>query len=119
MSLSDSVLIKDLGYANINPTLFCIAIGNLIKNGVAYNDNNKKRVKIYLSKEKELVIEDNGTGLTQMEYDLQCMPYMRENRSDNDPSGLGINIANAILEEHGYTVSVDRIETGTLIKVKI
>ena len=71
------------------------------------NDNN------------EIVIQDNGIGMSQMEYDMQCMPYMREEVSDEKPQGLGINIANSILEEHGFKVAVEKLEKGTAIKIRV
>lgn len=72
------VILGDLGEAEVNETLFCTAIDNFIRNGIAYNENKEKIVKIYKRFEDELTIEDNGIGLKQHEYDLLCMPYMRD-----------------------------------------
>ena len=72
-----------------------------------------------MNNENEIVVEDDGTGMSQMEYDMQCMPYMREEVDDLKPQGLGINISNAILEEHGFKVRVEKLETGTAIKIRV
>lgn len=111
------VEVQELCNANINKALFSIAINNFIKNGLGHNENEEKFVKIYIE-ESMLVIEDNGKGMTQFEYDLHCMPFSRGD-NEEDISGMGINIANAILEEHGFEVIIEKIETGTKLKINI
>lgn len=118
-SYKDKVEISDLIKIDANKTLFIVAIDNFIKNGIKYNNNTKPQIKVYMSDENEIVIEDDGIGMDQMEYDMQCMPYMREEVDDLKPQGLGINISNAILEEHGFKVTVEKLETGTAIKVRV
>ena len=118
-SYKNKVEVDDLYKINANKTLFVIAIDNFIKNGIKYNNNIVPKIKIYMSSENEIVVEDNGIGLEQMEYDMQCMPYMREEVDDLKPQGLGINISNAILEEHGFKVKVEKLESGTAIKVRV
>lgn len=117
-SYKDKVeIIGDLGEANVNETLFCTAIDNFIRNGITYNYSKEKKVKIYQRYEKEITIEDNGIGLRQYEYDLLCMPYMRESFKNDQIKGVGINIANAILDNHGFKVQVDTLDTGTAIRI--
>lgn len=113
--------IQDLGSAYVNRSLFCTAIENFVKNGIAYNDSGPRRfVKIYKSYDNEITIEDNGRGLSQQEYDLQTMPFLREEVNNlNQMTGLGINIANAILIQHGFKISVDKLETGTAIRITL
>lgn len=118
-SYKNKVNVEELCSININRILFCIAIDNFVLNGIKYNNNILPEIKIYMKDYNELVIEDNGIGLTQMEYDMMCMPYMREQTSDLKPQGLGINISNAILEEHGFKVCVEKLESGTAIKVRV
>jgi len=115
-SYKNSVYIEPLGKKTVNNSLFCNAINNFIKNGIAYNNSKEKLVKIYLRDNSELIIEDNGRGLTQYEYYLQCMPFIKSD--EEEISGMGINIANAILEEHGFSVVVEEIENGTRLVIK-
>ena len=117
-SYSSNVIVERLCNANINKSLFGTAVNNFIKNGLAYNDSNEKRVKIYLKSPNEIAIEDNGRGMTQFEYDLQCMPFIKSDLEE-EITGMGINIANSILEEHGFSVYVDEIESGTVIVINI
>lgn len=109
-SYKSQVSIQDLGEFEVNETLFCTAIDNLIKNGLKYNSSEDKLVKIYLE-EDCLVVEDNGVGMTQKQFDKYSKPKTFE-------SGLGISITIAILKEHGFTVSCEKI-SGTKIKIKI
>ena len=118
-SYKSKVNISELIKIEANKTLFVVAIDNFIKNGIKYNNNSSPQIKIYMSDENEIVIEDDGIGMDQMQYDMQCMPYMREEVDDLKPQGLGINISNAILEEHGFKVRVQKLETGTSIKIRV
>lgn len=118
-SYKDKVGVDVLCNLDINSTLFTIAVDNFIKNGIKYNNSFPPAVKIYMNNNNEIVIQDNGIGMSQMEYDMQCMPYMREEVSDEKPQGLGINIANSILEEHGFRVTVEKLEKGTAIKIRV
>ena len=112
------VKIEDLPEKEVNPALFCIAIDNFIKNGVTYNESKEKLVRVYMKYKNVLCIEDNGIGMTQYEYDLQSLPYMKTDIGDEEASlGMGINIANAIIEEHGWNIQVNKLESGTSIEV--
>lgn len=110
-----NVEVEELCEANVNKALFCTAVNNFIKNGLGHNVSNKKLVKIYLEN-NDLVIEDNGVGMDQFEYDLNCMPFSKT-EADEEMAGMGINIANAILEEHNFKVEVEKISTGTKLKI--
>jgi K+-sensing histidine kinase KdpD len=113
---SDKVTIDELIDSDVNDVLFCIAIDNIVKNGIKYNKSDDKKVKIYMDNEF-LVVEDNGVGLTQEEFNKILDPkYERVNK---DSDGLGIKISNAILQEHGFNIYCEKIENGTKIKIKI
>jgi len=100
-----------------NQSLMCTAIDNLIRNGLKYNDTRTidKKVTIYMEN-KFLVIEDNGIGMTNEQFKKLSLPYKRGN-TDEQGSGLGLNICVAIIEEHGYTIFSEKIESGTKIKI--
>ena len=107
---SDKVTIDELIDSDVN------AIDNIVKNGIKYNKSDDKKVKIYMDNEF-LVVEDNGVGLTQEEFNKILDPkYERVNK---DSDGLGIKISNAILQEHGFNIYCEKIENGTKIKIKI
>jgi len=119
-SYSSQVEIGDLIDANVNEILFCNAIDNLIKNGLKYNTNDKKFVKIFME-ENYLIIQDNGTGLTQKEFDKICNLYNKKKNKDidKDTYGLGLNICLAILEEHNFDLTCEKNEIGTKMKINL
>ena len=109
----------DLGAFSVNEALFCTAIDNLIRNGLKYNDSNNKIVKIYRI-DDILYIEDNGRGLSSEEFKLLSQPYTRKEGQKESGTGLGLNICIAILEEHGFSVSCDKLpEIGSQIKINL
>jgi signal transduction histidine kinase len=118
-SYSSQVEIGDLVTANVNEILFCNAIDNLIKNGLKYNDSEDKRVKIYMEYE-HLVIQDNGRGLSQQQFEKVLFSYAsKKTEADEEASGLGLNICQAILSEHGFEMSCEKIDVGTKMKIKL
>jgi PAS domain S-box-containing protein len=115
--------------SNVNESLFCTAVDNLIRNGLKYNDSDSKLIKIYMDKSKYnkdrgsyrnlLIIEDNGRGMSQKEFEELSKPYIRKDKQQESGTGLGLNICLAIMKEHGFDVSSKKIKTGTKIKIEI
>ena len=112
------VEIKELVDFKVNEALFCTAVDNLIRNGLKYNDNSTKRVSIYMENESILVIEDNGRGLTQDEF-IEYKAYTRKEDQSENGSGLGLNICAAIIEEHGFKITAEKLEQGTKIRIQL
>ena len=115
---SSQVNISDLGVLDVNEILFCNAVENLIKNGLTYNDSQDKTVKIYLESDS-IVVEDNGRGFTQKQFEKHLKKYANKKEFGEDEKGLGLNICVAILEEHGFKLTCEKIDTGTKMKIKI
>jgi len=112
------VQVEELGEVNVNESLFCTAVDNLIRNGLKYNDSATKRVLIY-KREDFLAIEDNGRGMSQEDFNLMSQPYIRRKDQEEQGSGLGLNICVAIMKEHGFEIFCDKTETGTIITIKL
>jgi len=117
-SYKSQVKIDNLVDEEVNESLFSTAIDNLIRNGLRYNDSDTKFVHIYMDK-NDLIVQDNGRGLTQEEFDNLSKPYVRKLNQKEGGSGLGLNICLAILNEHGFKVSCEKNEIGTKIKIKL
>ena len=117
-SYSSQVEISDLGQLEVNETLFCNAVENLIKNGLSYNDSEVKKIKIY-NEEEYLIVEDNGKGFSQKDFDKHLKKYSKRADVTGDEKGLGLNICVAILEEHGFKLTCEKINGGTKMKIKI
>jgi len=117
-SYKSQVIIDELIDTEVNEPLFCTAIDNLIRNGLKYNDSDTKFVKIFMEK-GNLVIQDNGRGLTQEEFNRLSKPYVRKEGQKESGSGLGLNICLAILSEHGFNVSCQKNNIGTKLTIKL
>lgn len=117
-SYKSSVVVEDLGTEEVNESLFCTAVDNLIRNGLRYNDSDTKLVKLYKEGDA-LVVEDNGRGMSQEQFDEFSKPYARGENNKESGSGLGLNICVAIMAEHGFKVTSEKIKTGTKIKIEM
>lgn len=118
-SYSDQVFIEDLPTVEVNEPLFCTAVDNLIRNGLKYNDSETRLVWIYMEDGESLVVQDNGRGMTQEEFEQYSKPYKRGKNQKESGTGLGLNICVAILREHGFFVTCEKINPGTKIKVRL
>ena len=112
------VIIEELPTIEVNEALFCTAVDNLIRNGLKYNDSESKFVKIYMEGD-ELMVQDNGRGITQEDFDHLSKPYTRKEGQKESGTGLGLNICVAILQEHKFLVRCEKNEIGTKLKIKI
>ena len=116
---SSQVAIDSLPDVEVNESLFCTAIDNLIRNGLRYNDSENRLVKIFMEDEDYLVVQDNGRGMTQEEFNDLSQPYVRKESQKESGSGLGLNICIAILKEHNFRITCEKNNIGTKLKIKI
>lgn len=119
-SYSSQVEVSELIEIEVNETLFCNAIDNLVKNGLKYNESEVKFVKIFMEN-NNLIIQDNGVGLTQQQFEKISFNYISKKTKDIDKetSGLGLNICQAIMTEHGYNLRCEKNDIGTKISIDI
>jgi PAS domain S-box-containing protein len=118
-SYKSQVLISDLVTTNVNESLFCTAVDNLIRNGLKYNDSDTKVVKIFMESDNVIAIQDNGRGMSQMDFEYLSKPYVRKEGQRESGTGLGLNICLAIMEEHGFELTCEKNNIGTKMKIKI
>ena len=118
-SYKDQVLILDLPKLEVNESLFCTALDNLIRNGLRYNDSETKFVKIYMRDDRHLAVEDNGRGLSADEFRYYLRPYTRRRDQKEKGTGIGLGICYAIIQEHGFEMTCEKLEHGTRFEVKI
>jgi PAS domain S-box-containing protein len=115
---SSQVIIDELPTAEVNEALFCTAVDNLIRNGLKYNDSDTKFVNIYMEGDN-LIIQDNGRGITQKDFIHLSQPYTRKEGQKESGTGLGLNICVAILEEHKFNISCEKNDIGTKMKIEL
>lgn len=118
-SYVSQVKIDRLPFTQVNEPLFCTAIDNLIRNGLKYNDSSTKMVKIYMENDSTICVEDNGRGITNEEFIELSKPYTRKEGQKEGGSGLGLNICIAILKEHGFKITAEKLDSGTKLKIKL
>jgi signal transduction histidine kinase len=66
-----------------------------------------------------LVVQDNGRGISQEDFDELSKPYTRKKNQEEKGTGLGLNICVAIFKEHGFDISVEKLDIGTKIRIGI
>ncbi len=115
---SSSVSLSELGKEHVNSSLFCTAVDNLIRNGLKYNDSSTKLVKVY-RKKGNIVIEDNGRGMTNKEFEEYSKPYTRKHNNTESGSGLGLNISIAIIKEHKWKLNLLKTRKGTKLEISL
>jgi len=115
-----SVELGELPNLEANKSLFCTAIDNFIRNGIKYNES-KQKVKVWVTVEGEyLIVKDNGIGMTQEEFEELSLPFKRKEENFDGGSGLGLNIALAILKEHDCDIKVKSTEEpGTSLSIDL
>lgn len=116
--ISQVIMGDDLPAIAVNGPLFCTAIDNLIRNGLKYNDSPTKTVKIEAIGANHIGIVDNGRGMTKKEFEEYSKPYIRKEGQTEAGSGLGLNICIAILREHAFAVTCEKLPTGTRIRIQ-
>lgn len=116
---SDQVVIKELPTVTANKSLLCTAIDNLIRNGLKYNDSLTRVVEIYKETDLIVCVKDNGRGLSLEDFVLYCKPYSRDETQQESGSGLGLNIATAILNEHKFQLVPEKLESGTIMRINL
>ena len=115
-SYGNQVIIDPLPFLEVNEALFCTAVDNLIRNGLKYNDSETKKIHIYIEGD-QLMIQDNGRGMTQSEFEQLSKPYTRREGQQESGTGLGLGISVAIMKEHGFTIGCERNDIGTKMKI--
>ena len=68
-----------------------------------------------------LLIEDDGPGISELEYDNVFKPFYKIDKSRNKTKssvGLGLSIASDIIRSHGGNIELSKSKMGGL-RVKI
>lgn len=98
------------------------ALSNLIQNAVAYGI----RARVTLSQEIDeliLTVNDDGPGIREEEMAVVFQPFRRlQSSSPNhkDGVGLGLSIAQSIVEDHGGSISLrNRHHGGLSVTVRL
>ncbi len=95
---------------------FCQALVNIIKNCIEHTDKGGM-VRMYTENDKlftRIIISDNGCGISEKDVIHIFDRFYRGSSDDPDGAGIGLALSKKILDNHGFTVSVDsEINKGT------
>ena len=107
-------------YMDGRKNLITRCVNNLINNSIKYAN----KIDIHLSKMNSgimIVIDDDGPGISEKEYDNVFKPFYKIDKGRNHSKssvGLGLSIASDIIKSHGGNILLDRSPTNGL-RVKI
>ncbi len=107
---------------SIKPISLKRALSNILSNALKYGD--KARITIRAQRDAvELNVDDDGPGIPPDQYEQVFQPFHRldEARNQNiEGVGLGLSIAQDIIQQHGGTVTLSESDWGGLaVKVRI
>jgi signal transduction histidine kinase len=98
------------------------AFGNLIDNAIKYG----RQAEIVVEDRPETVIvsiRDQGLGIAPEDFERALAPFVRLEPSRNQETGgfgLGLTIANAIIEGHGGSMSfANHVDGGLVVSVSL
>jgi len=86
---------------------------------VSINGDEDKEYSIIFYENENILIQDNGRGMTQEDFESLSKPYVRKEGQKETGTGLGLNISVAILNEHGFILSCEKNDIGTKMKITI
>jgi len=117
---------QSLGNMEVDPTWFQAALVNIVENAIdacTYDDNKREHiVKLQVSlKDKDTIcftIQDNGMGIDQETQEKLFTMFFTSKGSQG--TGLGLFIANRVIENHGGTISISStLNEGSIFQISI
>ena len=104
-------------------TLIGMAVGNLISNGLKFNNSPRPRVEIGTlpTDPPTIYIRDNGIGIGPRHHDAIFTIFRRlHGRKEYDGTGVGLTIVRKIVEAHGGRVWLEsKPDAGTTFFVTL
>jgi len=107
-------------YMNGRKNLIQRSINNIIDNSIKYGD----KINIQLTKKEKniiIIIEDNGVGIPENEYQNVFKPFYKLDKSRGNSKssvGLGLSIASDIVKSHGGNIILDKsLLNGLRVKI--
>ncbi len=115
---------QSLGDMDVDPTWFQAALVNIIENAIdacIYDHNEKDHiVKLQVSlKDNDIIcftIQDNGMGIDQETQEKLFTMFFTSKGSQG--TGLGLFIANRVIENHGGTITISStLNEGSIFQI--
>jgi signal transduction histidine kinase len=112
---------EEHNYVKGNPTLLKSAIKNLVENACKFSPELRCEIKITFKDGIEIIIIDEGIGISESELAFIFEPFFRANdaRSING-HGIGLSLVKKIIEMHGGKVWAEsKLSRGTKMFVHL
>ena len=99
------VIVDDLPHINGNDTMMSELFQNLIENGIKYNRNTSKKVRVSVKDNGDnwlFEVADNGIGFDE-EYAQQIFKIFKRLHNDEEfqGTGIGLSICHKVVTKHG------------------
>ncbi len=101
----------------LRPIAFKRCLSNITSNAIKHADHIWITLEQNSKSEIEIIIEDNGDGIDEGQYDEVFRPFYRVDTSRNSETGgigLGLPIAMDIVHSHGGEIWLDKSQHGGL-----
>lgn len=111
-------------YLYINELDLSCILKNLIDNAIKYSPNHGKvNITLDILNDKYIfVVEDNGIGVSDNEYERVFDPFYRTLGNENIGSGLGLSIVKILSEKLAISITLsksDRFSTGLKVTLSV
>lgn len=103
------------------PTALRRALRNLIENAVRYGERARVSLRT-LADGVEIVVEDDGPGISEEDAERVFQPFQRLEVSRNRDTGgvgLGLSIARSIVRNHGGDITLVREAKGFAVRIHL
>ncbi len=106
----DFKVMPDL-FANVDKSMFKIAMENIISNAVKYSSKKNDPVIEFGKDNMGYYIKDNGVGFNMKDYDKLFKIFSRlHSRNEFMGSGIGLHTVKRIIERHGGKIWAESAE---------
>ncbi len=102
--------------SNLRPNAIKRAVSNILQNALDYGKNPSLVMRI-INKDIEIIIDDEGDGIKLSERQQALKPFVRLDSARNQNIkgvGLGLSIANDIIQAHGGRLALQNAPKGGL-----
>ena len=102
---------------SLRPLSFERCLVNLISNACKYSENVWVKASISDDERVEIVVEDDGPGISEDLYEDVFKPFYRVDGARSEGTGgtgLGLSIAMDVVHNHGGRIWLDRSDQGGL-----
>ena len=105
----------------VNPSLLQIAVNNIIVNAFKFSDHKPVQITIKNSQENiSIVISDTGIGIEKSEIKSIFKPFYRSaNASEHEGNGLGLYMANKIINLYRGDIKVHSTVGKTSFTIRL